>query len=288
MTAHADLHTHSTISDGTIPPCGIVDMAIEAGLGGIALTDHDTVDGIEEFMNTKAPDRLQRIPGLEVSTTYNGKEVHLLGYFIPRNSSQLQSKLQWISDARQTRFPKMIERLREIDEPVEKEELDRLLEGVTSPGRPHVGRILIERGLVQDMDEAFDRYLNRGRPLYVEKEKIGINEAISLLRDVGAVPVLAHPLTIRGLSIYETLIELHAEGLLGVEVSYDYSHRQLHDDPLEVLRACNETGLIQTGGTDYHGPGWRIPIGGISVSMSVVEELRTTSIELGGEPDAWS
>jgi predicted metal-dependent phosphoesterase TrpH len=181
----------------------------------------------------------------------------------------------------------MIEKLRKIGEPVEKEELDRLLDGVTSPGRPHVGRILIERGLVQNMDEAFDRYLNRGRPLYVEKEKIEIVEAISLLSNVGAVPVLAHPLTIRGVSIFDTLIELHEEGLLGVEVTYDYSHRQLHDDPAEVIRASNETGLIQTGGTDYHGPGWRTPIGGIGVPMSVVEELRTASLDLGGEPDSW-
>ncbi len=287
MMGRADLHTHSTISDGTISPTGIVQMASEAGLLGISLTDHDSVDGLVEFMNAMAPKHLDRIPGLEISTTFNGKEVHLLGYFVPKNSSQLQSKLKWISDGRQTRFPKMIKKLREIGEPVEKEELDRLLDGVTSPGRPHVGRILIERGLVQNMDEAFDRYLNRGRPLYVEKEKIELVEAISLLRNVGAVPVLAHPLTIKGISIFDTLIELHTEGLLGVEVTYDYSHRPLHDNPSEVIRACNETGLIQTGGTDYHGPGWRKPIGGVSVPMSVVDELQSASIELGGEPDSW-
>ncbi|MHA1907125.1 MAG: PHP domain-containing protein [Candidatus Thorarchaeota archaeon] len=287
MMGRADLHTHSTISDGMVSPRGIAEMAFEVGLLGISLTDHDTVDGLEEFMTVPIAGHLQRVPGLEISTTYNGKEAHLLGYFVPKKNSQLLSKLKWLREARQSRFPKMIEKLQDIGVSVEQDDLDRLLDGVKSPGRPHVGRLLIEKGAVRDMDEAFDRFLNRGRPLYVEKEKMEITEAISLLRNVGAVPVLAHPLTIRVSSICDSIVELKDMGLMGVEVEYDYTHFQIHDDPSEVIKACTETSLIKTGGTDYHGSGWRLPLGGVSVSLDVVDELREAAKEIGGDPEAW-
>ncbi|MFW9848878.1 MAG: PHP domain-containing protein [Candidatus Thorarchaeota archaeon] len=283
----ADLHTHSTISDGTISPSELVKMAVEAGLHGISLTDHDSVDGLMEFMNATAPRHLQRVPGLEISTLYKSKEAHLLGYFVPMDNSQLFSKLQWLREVRERRFPKMLSKLTEMGISVEIEYLDKLLNGVKSPGRPHIGRILIDHGVVQDMDEAFDRYLNRGCPLYVEKEKMSIEEAIALLRNVGAVPVVAHPLTIQVSGVYDLLVELKEMGLSGVETVYDYSHFRISEDPSEIIRASDDLSLIKTGGTDYHGPGWRVPVGGVSVSADVVDELRKSSIELGGEPDSW-
>ncbi|MCK5152217.1 MAG: PHP domain-containing protein [Candidatus Thorarchaeota archaeon] len=287
MMGRADLHTHSTISDGSDFPKDIVRMSSEAGLLGISLTDHDSLDGLEEFMIASAPNNLERIPGLEISTTYGTKEAHLLGYFVPKNNTQLSAKLKWFRDVRLARFPKMLRKLEDIGISMEKEELDLLLEGVKSPGRPHIGRILIDRGVVRDMDEAFNRYLNRGRPVYVDKEKLDIVDAISLLRAVGAVPVLAHPLTIDVPIIRDALFELKELGLMGVETVYDYSHFQIQDDPAEVIKASKEIGLIETGGTDYHGTGWRLPIGGISVSLDVVDELKVASRELGGDPDSW-
>ena len=155
MMGHADLHTHSSFSDGIDSPTRIVQIAEQRGLGGISLNDHDTIDGLKEFMTAPSSTGIVRVPSLEISTHYGKLSAHLLGFFVPENNRILQNKLEWLRDEREKRFTKMIERLKEeLALTPSKEYLGNLLDGVDSPGRPHMGRILIDHGIVKDMDES--------------------------------------------------------------------------------------------------------------------------------------
>ena len=288
MIARADLHTHSSKSDGTDTPSAIIEIAVRCGLGGISLNDHDTLDGLDDFMMTPAPREITRVPALEISTQYEEFSPHLHGYFVPKGNTLLESKLEWLRHERETRFSKMIIKLGEIGVNPPREYIENLLEGVMSPGRPHLGRILIEHGIVQDMDEAFEKYLRKGGSIYIPKVKLEIQEAVSLLRSVGAVPVIAHPLDIQVPSIKDSLIEFKEMGILGVEVEYDYSNIRIIEEPRTVADAAKELGLISTGGTDYHGEGWRVPIGKVNVSIEVINQLRNAAKELGNDLYSWS
>ena len=150
-----------------------------------------------------------------------------------------------------------------------------------------MGRILIDHGIVKDMDEAFDKYLYSGGPLYVKKVKMEIQEAIKLLRDVAAVPVLAHPLDLKVDSIAVNLKELKEIGILGVEVTYDYAHMQVKQEPSVVGEIAKDLGLIGTGGTDYHGEGWRVPLGSVTIPADVIDRLRGAAAELGNDLHSW-
>ncbi len=289
MMDRADLHTHSSFSDGVDTPTRILHLAELRGLGGISLNDHDTIDGLEEFMNASSETEIVRVPSLEISTHYGKLSAHLLGFFVPESNRVLQKKLEWLRDEREKRFTKMIDKLQEeLGLRPSKEYLRRLLDRVDSPGRPHMGRILIDHGIVKDMDEAFDRYLYNGGPLYIKKVKLEIPDAIKLLRDATAVPVLAHPLDLRADSIESNLKELKEMGILGVEVSYDYSHIKVKQDQKIVVDIAKELGLIGTGGTDYHGEGWRVPLGSVNVSTKVIDELRTAAKDLGNDMHSWN
>ncbi|MFW9918736.1 MAG: PHP domain-containing protein, partial [Candidatus Thorarchaeota archaeon] len=194
----ADLHTHSSFSDGADTPSRIVQIAEKKGLGGISLNDHDTIDGLEEFMSTLITRKMMRVPSLEISTHYGRRSAHLLGFYVPRRNQMLDLKLKWLREEREKRFVKMIDRVEEELGFIPSEEyLKGLLDGVDSPGRPHLGRILIDHGIVGDMDEAFEKYLYNDGPLYIKKVKLELQEAVELLRNVAAVPILAHPLDLK-------------------------------------------------------------------------------------------
>lgn len=289
MKDRADLHTHSVFSDGQETPTRIVQIAEQTGLGGIALTDHDTIDGLREFMRVSVGRDMHRVPGLEISTDYGKKSAHLLGFFVPRNSLTLESKLRWLREEREKRFTKMLDRMKdELGLVPSREYIRNLLKHVDSPGRPHMGRILIDHGIVQDMDEAFQKYLHSGGPLYVRKVKLDLQEGINLLRNAGAVPVLAHPLDIKVDSITQSLAELKEMGILGVEVNYDYSNIKILEDPRVVVDATKNLDLIGTGGSDYHGTGWRASIGSVSVPIEVIGALREAARELGNDLCSWN
>ncbi len=287
MMDRADLHTHSLKSDGTESPSGIVQLADECGLGGVSLNDHDTIDGLKEFMTAPTIREMIRVPALEISTHYAQYSAHLLGFFIPRNNHLINSKLKWLRTEREARFSRMVKKAEDLGVNPSKEYLEKLLEGVKSPGRPHMGRMLIDYGIVKTMDEAFEKYLNRGRPLYIEKVKLQVEDAISLLRDVGTVPVIAHPLDMRVPSIRDSLSELKEMGVMGAEVAYDYSGTEILEKPETVIDAVESLQLIGTGGSDYHGSGWRTPLGTVGVSIDVVNELHSTARELGNDLNSW-
>ena len=279
MRDRADLHVHSNISDGIHSPSELVEIAAGLELGALALTDHDTLDGRSEFLDADCPDYLMKIPGVEISTENNGREIHVLGYFVP-DSQVLKTKLKWLEEAREQRFPKMVEKLREMDIEITKEEIDKVLDGVTSPGRPHLARILVQKGIVKDINEAFHQYLGQGKPAYVKKQRMETIDAISLLRSLGAVPVVAHPLTIPDSNLKQLLMEFKHRGLLGVEAKYDYTHVEVKENPKEVDAIVKSLGLIETGGSDHHGDKARSNLGDITVSIDVVKQLQAAAVKL--------
>ncbi len=280
MRARADLHVHSNLSDGVHSPSELLALASNLNLGGVALTDHDTIDGLVEFMNAEVHGCPIRIPGVEISTEYKGVEAHLLGYFVPTQAPKLVKRLKRLEESRRKRFPKMRSRLESEGIRLSDDDIDQMLQGVKAPGRPHMAKLLIQRGYVKDIEEAFHKYLGKGKPGYVKKERADIGEAISLLRSEGAVPVLAHPLTMRLPDLRSTLIKLRELGLLGVESEYDYQHLHLNVKPGEVRAIAEGLGLIETAGSDYHGDGAHRNLGSVTVPIHVVDNLRKAHEEL--------
>lgn len=274
MRGHVDLHTHSTFSDGILTPTELISLADEIGLDGIALTDHDTIGGISEFFGAESSREIYRVPGVEITTEYFGLEIHLLGYFIPHDSSRLRNRLKELEISRTERIPKMVDRLREIGIEISQEDVDDALRGVQSPGRPHLARLLIRKGVVKDFQEAFSKYLAEGKPGYVRKERMDTIDAIRLLRELGAVPVLAHPLVIRTENLSGLILELVEQGLLGVETDYDYANIRLRLDRNTLKDAIHGLDLIQTGGSDFHGDARHDQLGRVIVPISVIYDLR--------------
>lgn len=274
MRDRADLHVHSSVSDGQYSPEELVRKATELDLGGIALTDHDTIDGLDKFLKVECPEWLVRVTGVEISTEHEGRQAHMLGYFVSPDSRALKEKLAWLSDSRRRRFPKMLDKLRELDIEFTDEEVDSVIRGVGSPGRPHIARLLVNKGLVTSTDEAFMKYVGRGKPAYVKKDTIGTVEVIKMLSDIGAAPVLAHPLTMRDPDLRTTIEKFTEQGLMGVETTYDYSHMLYLGDPESVKLAIEGLGLIETGGSDFHGDPFHIGLGELSVSVEVIDLLR--------------
>ncbi len=275
MKQLADLHTHSNFSDGLYSPIELIRLAERIGLGGLALTDHDTIDGLSEFL--KVETKIMRVPGIEISTEHEGNEVHILGYFVPMDSAELNQQLKELQLAREKRFPKMVEKMRSLGYEIPDESIQEILKGVTSPGRPHLARVLTELGITSSIDDAFMRFLATGRPAYVKKAKMRSIDAVRLLKQVGAVPVLAHPLLIKNIDLREFVSALVDSGLMGVETHYAYPFYPTEEDHKRLSTAIKGLDLIETGGTDFHGDDHEVQLGDVAVSLSTIEELRDAS-----------
>ena len=269
----ADLHLHSNYSDGVQSPTEIIKSAEKIGLAGIALTDHDTLDGLSEFITAESSTPLKRVPGVEISTETDGREAHVLGYYIPEKPVKLLRELHNLATARERRIPKIIGKLEHLGYDINHAEVQDALGNASSPGRPHIARLLVEKGFVDSIEEAFGRLLGAGKPAYVRKERMDTKRAILLLRMEGAVPVLAHPLTIPNTNLRELLIELSEIGLEGVEIEYDYGHLDMEGTSEDVRTATKGLDLILTGGSDAHGEPSHGHIGDVTVSLSVIDEL---------------
>ena len=281
MRTRADLHVHSKYSDGLYSPTWIVSRADAMELGGIALTDHDTLDGLKEFMECNASSQLHRVPGVEISTEHQGVEAHILGYYLPYGPSSLRTRLRALEKSRRERLPKMVRKLQQIGIEVDQDRLDQSLEGVGTPGRPHLGRVLVESGVVKDLQEAFDKYLASGRPAYVKKERMDSIEAVRLIRHFGGIPVLAHPLLVRAENLRGFVQDLLDAGLVGVEASYDYGKLDVTADAVDIELLADEMALLKTGGSDFHGDPTHADLGQVTVSVDVVEQLRRMIIGEG-------
>lgn len=280
VKARADLHTHSSASDGSDSPTELVRKADEMKLGGIALTDHDSLDGIREFMEVKASDEMIRVPGLEISSEYDTKEVHILGYFVPLDSKPLNDRLEYLRKSRHDRLPKMIRKLNELGVDITIDQLYEDLKGVASPGRPHVAQLLIKKGVVKTTLEAFQKYLAADKPAYVRKARLQAIEAIELLKAVRAVPVLAHPLTVKVQDLRTFIETLMNAGLMGIEVEYDYSFMGMHRSSDEVKEVIKDLKILHTGGSDYHGTIHYTGLGSVTVPIKVIDSLEKLSNEL--------
>ncbi len=263
-----DLHTHSTASDGLLSPSELIKQACEAGLTLIALTDHDTTNGLEEASAAGRASGVEVIPGIEVNTDIAGAEVHVLGYFLEYRQPAFQHTLQTLRDMRVTRAQRMVAKLQALGMRVSWERVRELAAGTV--GRPHVAAALVEGGYAASVADAFDRYLNRSAPAYVPRYKLAPLDAIRLINSVHGLPVLAHP---AGLPDLEALLPPLCEaGLAGLEVYYgEYSV-----DTVNWLRKLADTYyLIPTGGSDYHGPGIHpTPLGARDVPPESVTQLR--------------
>ena len=259
MPSKADFHNHSTASDGRLTPTQLVDLAAANGVRLLALTDHDSTEGIVEARAAAARHAgfvLQ--PGTELSTDIEGDEVHILGYFPPAAlaDADLQARLARFRAGRHERGRLMTEKLATVGVDVSWE---RVLEiaGDASVGRPHVAQAMVDAGHVASIPEAFERYIGRNGPAYVEREKMTPREAVETLRRFEAPAVLAHPSFIKDLE--GVLPELKAAGLVGMEVYYkDYDAAQIE----QLAATAKRHGLMPLGGSDYHalkGPGEREP-----------------------------
>lgn len=263
-----DLHTHSTASDGVLAPAALVELACARGLRVLALTDHDTVAGIPEARATAERLGLRLIPGVELSTHVAAGEVHVLGYFIDPDHPGLVTALARFRDAREGRARQIVERLTAAGAPIRYERV-LAYAGDGSIGRPHIARALIEAGHATSINDAFDRYLVRGRPGYVERYRLTPPDSVRLIRAAGGVPVLAHPHSADDLATL--LPELVAAGLGGLECYYgDYDELRKH----ELLALAARHDLVPTGGTDFHGPGiHQRLLGGTPVPLDCVAAL---------------
>ncbi|HEY8600993.1 MAG TPA: PHP domain-containing protein [Thermomicrobiales bacterium] len=269
-----DLHTHSTASDGLLTPAQLVALAVERGLRVLALTDHDTVAGLPEAGTAAAAAGVQFIPGVELSTHVEAGEVHILGYFIEPTDPTLSAALAQFRDAREGRAATIVERLSAAGAPITLERVLAFAAG-GSIGRPHVARALVEAGHATSINDAFERWLVRGRAGYVDRFRLTPPDAVRLIRAARGVPVLAHPHSADNLNAL--LPELVAAGLAGIECYYgDYDDLRKR----EYLALAERYGLVATGGTDFHGTGvaHRRPLGGVWLPPATVAAIATRRI----------
>ncbi|NNL13487.1 MAG: PHP domain-containing protein [Acidimicrobiia bacterium] len=272
-----DLHTHSTYSDGSETPAELIATAKRARLEAIALTDHDNLDGIPEAMEAAAHHDIELIPGVELSCEWDRGGFHMVVLWLEPGPGPLQDRLADLQHGRANRNVDMVAKLAGLGIDIT---YDEVLEeaGGTGVGRPHMAAILVRKGVVATMSEAFDLYLAQGRPGYVGRVRLTPETAITLARQSGAVPIIAHPHT---LGIFRS--ELDAElkrlaglGLVGVEAYYpEYEP----DTRFELVERARQAGLVPSGGSDYHGgykQGLKIGngYGDLSVDRRVLEELR--------------
>ncbi|MFH2123515.1 MAG: PHP domain-containing protein [Pseudomonadota bacterium] len=271
-----DLHTHSNFSDGTMTPTELVVMARHKKISALALTDHDTMAGTEEAILAGEKMGVEIVPGLEISVLYNHIEYHILGYWADPHNSSLASALMRLQGARAERNEKILEKLNALGIAVTAEEL-QLVSEQGQTGRPHIARILVQRGVVRTMAQAFDRFLKKGEAAYVSRFAYSAAEAVALIRQAGGLAVLAHPAQndpeLTRLPL--VLADLVPAGLDGVELYYP-THSHKVKKRLRFL--AGEHDLLFTGGSDYHGdvrPGTSLAGGGnISVPPELMEKMK--------------
>jgi hypothetical protein len=248
MASRADFHCHSTASDGVLSPTEVVKLAYDQGVRILALTDHDSTEGVAEARRAAAAyDDFTLISGVEMGTDIPGGEVHVLGYFLEPDGVELQQVLQRLREGRRGRGEGMVEKLRELGFDVTWEQVQRIA-GDGAVGRPHVAQALFEKGYVSTVTEAFDKYIGRNGPAYVEREKMTPADAVATIVRLGGVANLAHPADLEDLD--GLLTELKAAGLSGMEVHYKMYEPAVVE---RLAAAARRFGLIPLGGSDYHG-----------------------------------
>ena len=269
MDQFADLHIHTYYSDGTLSPLEVVEQAHKNGLSCIAVTDHDTIDAIEPTREVAQQFGIEVLSGIEVSSSYNGKDIHILGYLFDHRSLKFTEQLKEMQLLRVDRIKLMIEKLHGLG--LKKISFDEVkdIARAGSIGRPHLAACLMNSGYVGSIQEAFDRYLAEGGPGYVSKFKISPYEAIGLIRDAGGVAVFAHPMLTNRDELIPSLVR---EGLKGIEVFYPNCSETVMNFYLKLAKKNN---IAATGGSDAHGSHKKYTyIGKVKLPYERVEELK--------------
>lgn len=276
---YIDLHIHTTESDGSLTPSQVVRYAKEKGLKAIAITDHDTIHGNEEAIKEGISAGVEVIPGVEISVDYSPGTMHMLGYFITTEDPILNEKLTLLQDSRADRNPKIIEKLNKLGLSLTYDEVVQV-SGGGQVGRPHIAQILMKKGYTKSIKEAFDKYLGKGAPAYLDKFRLSAVEAITMITDAGGIPVLAHPFTLHLKSSDELdalLKKLVNQGLQGLEVYYS-EHDERKTSSYRLL--AKRYNLAITGGSDFHGKNMKgIDLGtgrgNLKIPYTVLENLKT-------------
>ncbi|MGI6655526.1 MAG: PHP domain-containing protein [Desulfobulbus sp.] len=248
-----DLHTHSLYSDGSNTPAELVDLAVRNGLRVLALTDHDTMDGVAELVEAGRQAGLVTLPGVEISTTLRGHTLHLLGYGIDVDDSDLHRWLEPLQEGRVKRNLQILDKLRDLGIDISLEEVQAVSPSGQT-GRPHIAQVLMTKGVVGSFSEAFQRYLGKNKSAWAGRFCYTPAEAIAALHRAGGIAVLAHPVQIdQSLRILPAIIaELALRGLDGIECFYPTHTRTIRK---KLSAIAQKHGLLITGGSDYHGPG---------------------------------
>lgn len=242
----ADLHLHTNFSDGTWTPEELVLQAQKSGLSCLAVTDHDTVEACARAAAACAAVKMEFIPGAELTAELDETELHILGYFLDTKNEKLLARIAKFQQVRQRRIHEMVERINQLNVPLKAESVFELA-NCRSPGRPHVARAMVKDGYVRNLDEAFERFLKKGRPAWVPKFKISAVEAMELVHQAGGLAIMAHP----GLNRTDSIIPgLVAAGLDGIECFHTKHSTAMSERYLEIADKYN---LLVTGGSDCHG-----------------------------------
>ena len=250
MSAMVDLHLHTTASDGRLSPTELIHLLASQGLKQVAISDHDTTEGLAEaFAAAEEFPDMRIIPAIELSTDIPGDEVHMLGYFLRHEDEELQKILREFRMGRLERGRMMVEKLATLGINIEWERVQEIA-GEGSVGRPHIALAMVEKGYCKEPKDAFPEYLGRNGSAYVERSKMTPPEAVDMLIRFGAVPVLAHPAYLNDMET--TIAELAEAGIVGLEVHY----AQFSPETVQQLAGlADRYGLIPCGGSDYHGLG---------------------------------
>lgn len=271
-----DLHSHTSESDGTFSPAELVAEAKAIGLEALAITDHDTFAGYDLAKPIATSAGLDLVCGIELSTKFRGRSVHLLGYFpVSEPNTEFRSWITGLQESRKKRNVLMVERLRSLGVDITYEEVRA--KGKSLAGRPHFARVLIDKGYVTSIQQAFEEYLDESAKAFVEREEADFTDAVERIRSAGGIPSVAHPIRLKTLPLEETIAEMTTQGLLALEV-YHSDHKP---ERVEVYRnLADRYGLAMTGGSDFHGgnkPGIQLGTGAgqnLSVPVQLLTELR--------------
>lgn len=268
----ADLHVHTTASDGTLTPKEIVSEAARIGLAAVGIADHDTISGLAPGIAAGDEIGVVVVPAVEINTDFGKDEIHILGYYIDPESQPLAEHLKTLRNGRLDRGRKIVDKLNQAGVNISMERV-REIAGSGSIGRPHIARAIVEAGFARSMEGAFGKYLIRGKPTYVPRYKVTPFQAMEIVREAGGVTVFAHPGTHKHDELIPKLVEA---GLQGLEVYHtDHSSFQAR----HYAEIAQRYDLIPTGGSDSHGPNniKTVEIGSVTVDISVVDRLKEAS-----------
>jgi 3',5'-nucleoside bisphosphate phosphatase len=267
-----DLHSHSSFSDGTETPTRNVAMALERGLDGLGVTDHDTTAGLQEASAAAAGTELEVVPGIEFSAEYSGASLHVLAYWIDAEHAGLVEELRRLTDTRFRRGEMMIEKLRDLGYDISFERV-REIAGAELIARPHIAQAMVEAGIVATEKQAFERFISDDGPAYVPKHALHPMAALALIREAGGICVLAHPGMWKGSgSVPDELIEqMAAGGMAGLEVDHPDHEDEQRTRYRELARRLD---LVPTGGSDCHGARYAYRLGSVTTDAERFAELR--------------